>query len=274
MSTELVIPDYLKDMMASVDVPKTEDMVSGGMSTPRISLKGSRFRFKEGGEEIEILKDDLDCVIVGVVPEQGTAKTFYEGAYNPESSDPPDCSSTNGMNPDSWITNPISNNCNTCPNNKFGSAISMSGKKSKACRDSRRLYIVRASEMKEKKPKAWLLSVTVSSLKDLTNYSRDLARSKIPSPSVVITRISFDPDSEFPKIQFKVLGILNEAMAKTSLAIASEKEWDVPISTVSKAIAQDKRDIQALPIETVDINTGQGADVSASESVDDILSNW
>lgn len=277
MSNDLVIPEYMKEMMATADVPKTDDMVSGGMSVPRISLKGSMFRFKEGGDELEKTRDPLDCIIVGITPEHGTAKTFYEGAYNPESSDPPNCSSTDGVRPDGWVSNPVSRECLTCPNNKFGSAISMSGKKSKACRDSRRLYVVRAKELKEEKPKVWLLNVTVSSLKALTMYSRDLAKQGVTSPAFVISRISFDEESEFPKINFAALGVLSEDMAKRSADIAKEKEWDMPVSNVSAAISQDKkRDIQALTVdEEPPLQTDQDVvESTASADVDAILSDW
>lgn len=284
MSNDLAIPDYLKDMMASTAAPQTNDMVSGGVTTPRISLKGKIFRFKEGGEELEKIKENLDVVIVGVMPEHGTAKTFYEGEYNPDSSDPPDCSSTDGVQPDTWVTNPINNLCATCANNKFGSAISMAGKKSKACRDSRRLYVVKASEMKNEEPKVWLLNVTVSSLKPLNNYSKELAKQGISTPSVVITRLNFDDDADYPMLVFDALGCLNQEMATVSLAIAEEKEWDMPTSA-PKAIASDKQAMPAIeskPEVAAEVVNEAVANVQsetstkreAGDDVDNILETW
>lgn len=281
MSNELAIPDYLKDMMATSDAPQTADMVSGGVATPRISLKGKIFRFKESGDEIEKIKENLDVVIVGVMPLHGTSKTFYAGEYNPDSSDPPDCSSMSGVEPDSWVSSPINKLCATCPNNRFGSALSMSGKKSKACRDSRRLYVIKASDMKDEEPKVWLLNVTVSSLKPLNVYSKELAKSGITTPSVVVTRLNFDDDADFPMLTFKALGTLNEPMAKISLKIAADSEWDMPQSAVSAAIGNDKQAMPAIedkvePAKTEPAKTEvkDKPKREASDDVDSILETW
>jgi len=275
MSNDLQVPDYLKELMESSSAAKTEDMVSAGSSVPRISLKGMRFRFKEDGEEVEVVKDDLDCVIVGMLPEHGTAKTFYEGAYNPDSSEPPDCSSSNGVTPDSWVTNPVHNNCATCPNNKFGSAISkQTGKKAKACRDSKRLYIVKAQDMKDEKPQHWLLNVTVSSLKPLTEYSKSLSKDGITTPAVVITRLSFDEDSEFPKLNFKAMGVLKKEMAQASLAIAEEKEWEFGLTSNAPQLENNKQAMPAIESKPETDAPAEPTKRESSEAVDDILEQW
>lgn len=276
MSNELQVPDYLKDMMAETTAPRTDDMQGGGMSVPRISLKGQKFRFKMEGEEVEVVKENLDCVIVGIMPPHGTAKTFYEGAYDPNSADPPDCSSSDGIHPDGWVTNPVSQSCATCKNNKFGSAISTNGKKSKACRDSKRLYIVKAQDMKEQKdPPYWLLNVTVSSLKPMNNYSAELKKSGITTPSVVVTRLGFDDEADFPKLTFKALGVLNQNMAQASLAIAEKKEWD-NFSSSTPALTNDKQSMPAIEAKTQPEETAPEKETSrvSTEEVDSILESW
>lgn len=261
MTTELVIPDYLKAMIAGSEVASM-DLESGRMAVPRISLKGMKFRFKENGEEVERLGGDLDCIIVGISPEHGTAKTFYAGKYNPDSADPPDCSSADGVAPDGWINDPVNSRCASCPNNKFGSAIGTSGKKSKACRDSRLLYVVRAEELNQELPKVWVLTVTVSSLKNFTNYGRLLAKKGIPSPSLVITRVSFDEDVDFPKLVFNPLGVLTEDLAKRSMNMAEEKEWHA-----------------ALPppppkTEKMETQKPEATERTASDSAETVLDGW
>jgi len=272
MGKELVIPDYMNSMLAESSVPSTDSMDTGGSSVPRISLKGKIFRFKDGGEEVEKVKEDLDVIIVGMMPEAGTAKTFYAGEYNPDSADPPDCSSSNGVTPDSWVSNPISQNCATCPNNKFGSAISMAGKKSKACRDSKRLYLVKAKELKDEKPATWLLNVTVSSLKPFTLYGRELANQGIPTPSVVITRLNFDDDTSYPKLTFEAMGVVNEEMAKLSVGIAEKKEWDFSSSNNKGLPAPQSR--QALPETTPDKTPDASETPQTTKDVDSILQDW
>jgi len=277
MSTELEIPDYLKGMMETFTGPKTKNMQSGGSTTPRISLKGKIFRFKEGGEEIEKVKEDLDVVIVGVMPEYGTTKTFYAGQYSPDSSDPPDCSSMNGQTPDTWVSKPVSDSCVTCVNNKFGSAISMSGKKSKACRDSRRLYVVRAKELKDEEPKVWLLNATIMSLKPLSLYSQLLLRKGIPTPAAVITRINFNEDAEFPQLTFDTLGFINQDMAKISFKLAEDKSWDGAQSMVSKAIGDDKQSLPAIEDKSEDNpkeTKSEDEPKQATMDAEDILNSW
>jgi len=277
VSTELEIPDYLKGMMETFTGPKTENMQSGGSTTPRISLKGKIFRFKEAGDEIEKVKEDLDVVIVGVMPEHGTTKTFYAGQYSPDSSDPPDCSSMNGQTPDAWVSKPVSDSCITCVNNKFGSAISMSGKKSKACRDSRRLYVVRAKELKDEEPKVWLLNVTIMSLKPLSLYSQSLLKKGIPTPAAVITRINFNEDAEYPQLTFDILGFINQDMAKISFKLAEDKSWDGAQSIVSKAIGNDKQSLPAIEDKSEDDpkeTKSEDEPKQATMDAEDILNSW
>ena len=212
MSKDIVIPDYLKAMMDDGSVESTTaemDVATGGV--PRISTKGKVFRFKEGEDE-DKQGQEFTGIIIGMNPERGLAHTFYIDGYSPDSNDPPDCSSTDGVNPDHWINDPQHDNCMKCPNQVWGSAKSMSGGKAKACKDTKQLYIAKAKDFSEdsKGCKLWLMSVTVNSLKNFSNYGKLLSSKGIPGPQFAVTKFSFDEDASVPKLEFELVGMLGE----------------------------------------------------------------
>ena len=79
--------------------------LQGGMASAegdtysRISIKGSRFRIVEGGNETVLDSNVLEAVIVGANPKL-SKKTWYEKAWTPDSeSTAPDCFSLDGVSP-------------------------------------------------------------------------------------------------------------------------------------------------------------------------------
>jgi len=216
--TAMVVPDYLKGVQGQ----NAGSMESGiGMSVPRISLKGRRFRFIKGDEETVHKGDEVDLIIIGVEPENGLAKTFYIKGYDPSSSDPPDCSSWDGVRPDSWVNAQQADFCAQCEQNMWGSAKSMSGKKAKACKESKRLIVVRANDLDGD---YFILNVTIASLNALSTYGKFLSKNQLPF-SAVITKVSF-VDSDFPQIQFEMNGFLPEKQGLAAIARSEEREWE------------------------------------------------
>jgi hypothetical protein len=172
--------------------------------------------------------------------------------------------------------------------NRFGSAEGQGGKKAKACRDSKRLMVVKAIDLKnEKDPKYWVVNVTVSSLKPLNEFSKSLSQNGISTPSVVVTRLGFDEDSDFPKLTFKAMGCLNETMAKSSLKVAEKKDWDFGKDHDRPAISHAKQDLPAMEDKSESTDSGESKVVEGevvekvekpekteSQDVDDILASW
>lgn len=218
--SEIELPDYLKDITDDT----AKDMVSNtGGGVPRISIRGRQFRFIKDGEEISKQTDPIHVIILGVVPEANMAKTWYESGYKPGSTDPPDCSSFLGATPDSWVDNPQSTSCKGCPQNKWGSATSMSGKKAKACKDSKRLMVINAKDAKEENPDIFIFNVTIASLKALSEYGKFLISNKLPM-AAVITEMEF-VDSEFPQVTLVFKSVLNESIGTKMLERSTKKEW-------------------------------------------------
>lgn len=277
MSKEIQIPDYLKEMISEGSVESGTSAMDTGMNGgPRISTRGKVFRFRDGDSE-EKHGQEIDVVIIGINPARGLSHTFYAEGYSPDSSDPPDCSSMNGVTPDSWISSPKSDTCARCSNQVWGSAKSMTGKKAKACKDSKQLYIARAEEFSKdaENCKLWLISVTVNSLKSLSNYGKLLASKGIPGPQFCVTKLYFNEDESVPKLEFKLIGILGEKHGPIAHKRFTDKEWDTQStlflehSSESKyALPSDSRKSEAPDND----DFGEGPDVSVS--VDDLLGNW
>lgn len=221
---EIAVPEHLRKFLTNTAASSdTDAMASASISIPRISLRGRKFRVIEGGEEIRRPADELFVVILGVEPGSGLmAKTYYAKGYTSGDSSPPDCSSANGIHPDPWVSNPVSDKCNGCPMNVFGSAKSANGGKAKACKDSKRLWVVEPDNIDGT---VYALGVPVTSLKAMAEYGAMLKANGIPS-AAVITRLSMK-DSEFPELLFEYVGVLEQAPMEAAMLRNEKKDWDL-----------------------------------------------
>lgn len=177
--------------------------LGGGEMYPRISIKGSRFRIVEGDTETVLDSVNLDVVIVGANPR--VSKTWYAKQWTPDSEPvAPDCYSLDGIGPDPQSTAPQNDLCASCPQNAWGSKITPQGQQIKACADKKRLAVVAADDPEGP---TYLLEVTPAALKGLNQYQKELSVRGIP-PEIVKTRVSFDTNASFPKLQFGFGGFL------------------------------------------------------------------
>lgn len=265
---DLVIPEYLKDMMVA-DEMKSESLISTTSSVPRISTRGKVFRLIVDGDEVAKYKESLDVIVLGVQPAHGFCKTYYESGYNPDASDPPDCSSTNGVRPDSWISSPVSPTCASCPKNKWGSAQAMDKKKkAKACRDSKRLHVLIPAYDKDiKEGPIFIFTVTVNSLKNLSEFGKELHRLNVPTMSALITRISMDDEAEVPLVHFKPVGFLKEAVGTITIERAKEKPWE------QASTGQAKLEDQSTKHEALE-SAQENKPSADNQSVDDLIGEW
>lgn len=201
-------------------------ITTGGPTFPMISLRGRQFRLKKDGEEKTLSGlTELKIVILAATPNSHlNAKTYYEGEYTTGSDEAPDCSSADGVAPDGNATSPQSTACATCPKNAWGSAISkMTGKESKACKDTKMIYFVAPDKVDGE---IVALRVPTMSLRHLSKFARALSSRKIPV-SAVVTTIKF-VDSEYPEVEFGFGGYLDEAVYRTATdRIASDEVVDI-----------------------------------------------
>jgi len=222
MSTQL--PAYLQKHVAN-HAPSADiaSLATSTTSTPRISLRGRQFRFIEGGEEISKTAGPIKMHLLGVEPGPGRfTKTWYAKNYSGQAADntPPDCSSDDGVKPNPWVSAPQHTDCQGCPKNQFGSATSRSGKPSKACNDSKRLYLTKEGDLDGT---VYLLQTPVSSLRALSTYGRSLADMGV-EVWMPITEIGM-VDAEFPELEFAVSGFIAEEQIEPLRIRSEKKEW-------------------------------------------------
>lgn len=190
--------------------------VSAGF--PVMSIKGAKWRVIESGEEHPVYMPgtrDLAPFVHVVLLRANSAisKVYYAGQYVEGSDEKPTCYSNDGIRPASDVEDPQSDLCATCVKNAWGSKISPSGAKIKACADVRRVAVLPADDLTYS---PMLLRVPGASLSDLAKYGRALKQRNIPYAAVV-TKLSFDPDAAYPKIMFQYERVLTaEEMAQVA----------------------------------------------------------
>lgn len=187
--------------------------VGGGF--PVLSLKGKVWTVVRGKDDRTVIKNDdgdtrssIEVVIVKANPQ--ISKVFYSKGYVEGSDAKPECYSNDGTAPAADAENPQAKKCAVCPHNQWGSKISESGAKIKACTDSRRIAVAPAGDLKD----PMLLRVPAASLKPLSDYGDMFARKGVPYQAAV-TKISFDPDTASPKLLFKFERFLDADGATT-----------------------------------------------------------
>jgi len=210
MSTALIpanvqVPAHLAARVGSPSI-LAQSMAGGlgsGESFPRISIKGSRFRIVEGDTETVLDSVTLDVVVVGANPR--VSKTWYAKTWTPDAEpSAPDCFSLDGIGPDPQCTDPQNDLCASCPQNAWGSKVTPQGQQIKACADKKRLAVVAADDPEGP---VYLLEVTPAALKGLNQYQKELSHRGIP-PEIVKTKVSFDTNASFPKLQFGFGGFI------------------------------------------------------------------
>ena len=190
-----------------------------------VTYKGRSWRLKFRGE-VQLVRDaanrpmpDLDVVIVGVAP--NVSKIYYEKSYVEGDDNPPDCYSLDGIAPDANVPKRQNPTCGNCPKNAWGSRVTDAGKRAKACQDSRRIALVPLGDIaNESLGGPMLLRIPPTSLPNLANYADFLQRKGADLPWVG-TRLSFDENVAYPKIQFSALGFLDDEQAD-QVAVALE----------------------------------------------------
>ena len=269
------------------------ESVVGGMSQggghPSIGIKQAKWRIREGANEELVNSFTLDVIIVNA--NKHLSKVFYAGAYTGEEGKAPDCFSDNGIGPSAQSGQPQSSNCATCPHNVWGSKISPSGAKIKACSDYKKLAVVLADDPNRD---VYELRIPGASLKDLNAIMTKLIKSQVPIPAIVF-QLSFDATVDYPKVLFKPLGYVSPEQAeaieawvgseeakeavgendmvmpeRTQIAASAPQTRPVPQAAPKPAPAPVKEDPMAFlntPAEPAKATRGRGRPPKASEPV-------
>jgi len=194
----------------------TKAFQSSGGSMKRITLRGRVFRLVDGGKEIaKNTENHMDVVIVN--GSKTVQKSYYASEYNPDETSIPDCWSSNGERPDADVADPQHNICKECPK-----AIKGSGGAGRAsCRYSMRLAVVLRNNVGGDIYQLILPQKSIFGIGDVDHmpflqYAKYVAQSGY-NLNMMTTRMTFDTDSDFPKLMFSNAEFLDQDTYQTSV---------------------------------------------------------
>ncbi len=190
--------NFMKDFMDS--------MVGLTPSFDKIKIpSGGGIAFEVPGDDIE--NPDLVKEFKGVVLFQYPMNTYYRVKYD-GSSNPPDCSSQDGIYGVDAETGEVKE-CANCPNFQFGSE----GTHSKACKQKRRMYILREGEVFPV-----VMTIPTGSIENYATYNVRLGN-KHRSMSDVVTKFSLIKDKNTNGIFYsKVNMSFDRALSQEEIA--------------------------------------------------------
>lgn len=226
---------------------------SGGIKSHRISLRGGRFRELVNGEQVNVKSDGfLNVVVINAAK---LSRTYYKGAYDAENPSAPTCWSPDTQTPSADVPKDQiqASRCMDCPQNIKGSGQG----ESRACRFSQRLAILLEGQMgtvyQLQLPATSIFGEARDGNMGMQAYAKYLKAHKTPSIAVV-TQMSFDENSDTPKLFFKAVRPLNEDELNQAVSMKDSEDAIKAITlTVSQTDGvQAKRD-GAVQEDEVDI---------------------
>jgi hypothetical protein len=239
------VPAHIQKAFAAV---QGNAALAAGVSAgyPIISYKGKVWHIVEGGERTLITVGEgrnandpaasLEAVILLANP--ALNKVYYPDGYEEGSTERPLCHSDDGVLPSNDAQEKQSKSCGACPHNEWGSKISDTGSRGKACADSRRMAIAAADDLDT----PMLLRCPAASLKTLLAYGQQLDKRGWPYFALV-TRIGFDSSLAYPALTFSPERWLDE----DELAEVMAKQKD---DTVLQITALKPQPMAAAPQPT------------------------
>jgi hypothetical protein len=227
-----------------------DDLTSGaGGGFQVISIRGSKWRVKAGGEEHPILNEEGEPVpsieVVLLKGNKNVSKIYYEKKYSEGDDEPPTCMSLDGLKPDTSSVSKQSDSCTTCRHNVWGSRITEAGKKAKECADNRRVAVwlmTPCAGIDENEP--ILLRVPAASINDLATYGSKMAAGNFPYNKVV-TRIGFDLNAAYPKLTFKGVRPITDEEAHKVVAMVTSTTTATILSTAQEVATPSGTNIEA-----------------------------
>jgi hypothetical protein len=226
----------------------TKGLMQSVRSGRRISIRGKMFRLVVSGEEIAKRPDSIDVVIVNVAKD--ISRVYYAGSYDPKAeASAPTCWSTDSKVPHPSVENPQSRNCNDCPMNVKGSGQGQS----RACRFKRRIAVVLADSIDSGVHMLELPATSLFGTGDLTHMPYEQYFKYVSglnhSIDRVVTRISFDEDSDAPKMFFAPIGFPSAEMMPKLAEYGASLEAK---SAVTMTVYQADRPRLGAPAEAVE----------------------
>lgn len=211
------LPAYLKNRAGLAQV--NSDVLSSGPSFPVLSIKGKIFTMVKGGEKkvltrvVDGEEEPRSFVQLAVVRANVKSRVFYAKGYVEGESDgaKPTCFSQDGVAPHPGASEPQAKKCQACPHSVWGSKPTRAGSedegKGTACTVNTRLAVIDP----EDPSMPFLLRVPAGSKKNYAEVVKVADNRSIPYNALVL-RVGFDPEAPSPRLTFKPVGVLSDAM--------------------------------------------------------------
>lgn len=239
------VTTFKQDLPAHLQNVKLDDFTkafsSSGGSVKRITLRGRVFRLVDGGKEIAKNTDPyMDVVIVN--GSRAVQKSYYAAEYNADETSIPDCWSSDGERPDADVADPQGARCKECKQAIKGSA----GAGRAACRYSMRLAVTLRNNMAGDIYQLILPQKSLFGQGDVDHmpflqYAKYVAQSGY-NLNMLATRMTFDTDSDFPKLTFSNAEFLDKDAYDTAI-----EQGESPIAINAGKLNFTKKEGPSLP---------------------------
>jgi hypothetical protein len=188
-------------------------------TVPSIGISGKTWSISMGGESHPVMTTDKDgdkmpapTLSVIILGSSVRGRQYYAGAYDPNNTAQPNCWSDDCVTPSKHVDEPCAANCAACPMAAKGSRKTERNKDGVACQQYQLLAAVPAAQPDHEPLR---LKLAITSIWDaqnkandaagwfaFDNYSKMLRAGGVQHTAEVITKMKFDPETEYPKILF------------------------------------------------------------------------
>jgi hypothetical protein len=193
---------------------------------PRLSIRGRSFqRVDADGTETQVGGFSADVgrflSVVVIDANKAVSKAYYPNPYDPTATEPvaPACYSDNGVGPSSNAEEPQAASCAVCPHNVWGSKITPTGSKVKACADSKKVAIALIEDLGGP---ILELRIPAASMGAFAAVASNFMQRGMPLPFANIM-IAFDPAAPYPKLTFQATAMLTGDQIKLVRKLMDER---------------------------------------------------
>lgn len=263
-------------------------------TVPSLSYKGRNWSVVIDGNETKLEKtnDDGDREPISIMRlvvldfNGFRGRAFYTGTYNPAQTAAPTCWSGDGEKPDPSVKEPQNSVCNGCPQSIKGSKV-VDGREMVAC-SAHRLIVVAPGFDLAHAPLRLKIAVTSDYDKEVVEHGwfafrqyTDYLKSRgVTHTGLVITKVKFDPNVEYPKLLFSLdrpltpeeVGQVRQSLANPQVKELLSEKWT---AAGSAGTLSDESDIRPSGLEAAYLDGWQAHPDSAQHSYKDqeVLTN-
>ena len=214
MSTELTtIQERIAQQL------QRQQETSQGLRTTGAFIKFKNAQMKIDGTPIP--NNMVDVRVLAAVGE----RTFYEGEYDADKVQVPDCYSVNSDAPHPEASKPQAELCRDCPHNKWGTGPR---KRGKACREGARIVVVPANVPLKTAP-LYMAKIPITSLSTVTGFTSRCSQSGKLMGEFVTQLSVVEDNKSFFKVHLTIKEITSD-MDPAMLLAKQDEAFDLATS--------------------------------------------